>query len=71
MRITVEETGELLFEDPSAPFDRDSGEVLIACQRHFAGMPPNIVAEVRMRDALGAEQVARYLIPHVYQRAEP
>lgn len=71
MRIIVEETGDLLFEDPSAPFDRDSGEVLIACQRHFAGMPPNIVAEVRMRDALGAEQVARYPIPHLYQRAEP
>lgn len=67
MRITVEETGALLHEAPSVPFDRDSGEVLIACQRHFASLPPNIVAEVRMHDASGAERVARYPIPHIYR----
>ena len=70
MRITVEETGALLHEAPSPPFDRDSGEILIACQRHFASMPPNIVAKVRMRDAAGAERVARYPIPHIYASSE-
>jgi hypothetical protein len=28
-------------------------------------LPPNIVAEVRMHDASGAERVARYPIPHI------
>jgi hypothetical protein len=65
--ITVEETGDVLIAEASAPFDRDSGEVLIACQRHFAAFPPNVVVEVRARDATGSERVARYPIPHIYE----
>lgn len=66
--VTVEETGQVLVDEPSMPFDRDSGEVLIACQRHFVAFPPNIVAEVRVRDATGATRTARYPIPHVFER---
>jgi hypothetical protein len=69
LRLTVEETGDLLIEEPNAPFDRDSGEVLIACQRHFASYPPNIVVEVSAHDASGGARVARYLLPHLYQHA--
>ena len=65
MRVSVEETGDVLLDEPSAPFDRNSGEVLVACQRHFASFPPNIVVEVRTHRG-GAEQVARYPIPHVF-----
>jgi hypothetical protein len=65
--ITVEETGDVLLAEPSVPFDRGSGEVLIACQPHFAALPPNIVAEVRARDATGAERLVRYPIPHVFE----
>ena len=65
--ISVEETGAVLLDQPNLPFDRDSGEILIACQPHFAGFPPNIVASVRARDASGAERVARYPIPHVFE----
>ncbi len=65
--ITVEETGAVLLAVPSVPFDRDSGEVLVACQRHFAAFPPNIVAEVRAHGAAGAVVVARYPIPHVFE----
>jgi hypothetical protein len=65
--IKVEETGDVLVYEPSVPFDRDSGEVLIACQRHFAAFPPNVVIEVCARDASGAERLARYPIPHVYE----
>ena len=65
--VTVEETGDVLLAEPSVPFDRDSGELLILCQPHFAAFPPNIVAEVRTRDAAGTERVVRYPIPHVYE----
>ncbi|MDB5215304.1 MAG: hypothetical protein JWO86_3231 [Myxococcaceae bacterium] len=68
VRVSVESTGAVLLVEPHAPFDRDSGEVLIACQRHFAAMPPDIVIEVRAHDAAGIESIARYPIPHVYQR---
>jgi hypothetical protein len=69
--ITVEETGDVLLAEPSVPFDRGSGEVLVACQPHFAALPPNIVAEVRARDASGAERIARYTIPHVFEPRTP
>ena len=72
MKISVEETGDVLVDEQNAPFDRDSGELLIACQRHFAAFPPNVVAEVWTYAASGAESVARYPIPHVFEpRAEP
>jgi hypothetical protein len=65
--ITVEETGELLLAEPTVPFDRDSGEVLIACQPHFAGYPPNVIAEVRTSDASGSQRTVRYPLPHIFE----
>ena len=65
--VSVEETGDVLIDEPSVPFDRDSGEVIVVCQRHFAEMPPNIVAEVRTREANGPERVARFVIPHIFE----
>lgn len=65
--VRVEETGEVLADDPNAPFDRDAGEVIIACQRHYAAYPRNIVFEVRARGPSGSEQVAAYAIPHVFE----
>lgn len=67
--LRVEETGEVILDDPRAPFERDTGEVLLACQRHFAAFPPNVVAEVRARDPSGAEHVATYVIPHTFESA--
>lgn len=67
MKVSDEDTGNVLLEEPSVPFDAGSGEVLVACQRHFAAFPPNIVVEVRTHTASGAERVARYPIPHVFQ----
>jgi anti-sigma factor RsiW len=68
VRIIDEQTGELLAEFPSAPFDRTTGDVLVACQRHFAAFPPNIVIEVRARHLAGAEQTASYAIPHRFEQ---
>jgi hypothetical protein len=67
--LSVEETGEVIMDDPRAPFEPKTGEVLIACQRDYAVFPPNLVAEVRARDASGREQVARYAIPHLFDSA--
>lgn len=64
--VGVESTGEVMMEVPDAPFDVHEG-VLIACQRHFATMPPDVVFEVRATAASGAEQRAVYTLPHVFE----
>jgi anti-sigma factor RsiW len=64
--VSIEETGMVVRDDPNAPFDRAAGEVLVACQRHFASLPPNIVFEVRARGPLGEEPAARYIVPHTF-----
>jgi len=64
--VSVESTGAVLFEDPDAPFDSQEG-VLIACQRHFATLPPDTVFEVRAFEASGAERAAVYTIPHDFR----
>jgi hypothetical protein len=64
--VSVEETGDILTEVPRAPFDRDAGEVLVACQRHFAALPPNIVFEVRPSGPTGEGPAVRYAVPHTF-----
>jgi anti-sigma factor RsiW len=59
--MRAEASGEVLWVEP-APVE--AGEVLVACQRHFAALPANTVAEVRTRDAGGQESVTRYTIHH-------
>ncbi len=66
--VTDEATGAVLLDEPSVPFDRDTGEVLIACQRHFQAFPPNIVIEVCARGPAGAELIGRFAIPHVFEQ---
>jgi hypothetical protein len=65
--VRIESTGDLLVEDVNAPFDVDDG-VLIACQKHFANLPPDVLFEVTAIEASGAERTARYLIPHTFER---
>jgi hypothetical protein len=69
LTVRAEETGEILFQDPSTPFDPDAGELIIACQRHFAAFPPNIVFEVVAIAPDGTETAARYAVPHHFERA--
>jgi hypothetical protein len=64
--VSVEETGDVLFAMDRVPFDRDSGEILVACQRHFAVFPPNVVFQVQTHDRAGQTREARYAIPHLY-----
>lgn len=61
-----EDTGSLIAEVPDAPFDRARGEILVACQLHYAHMPPNTVAECEVRLANGDTQRTRYTILHLF-----
>lgn len=64
--VTVrDESGATLFFDPYAPFDRDRGQVLIACQRHFEAYgEPNILIDVHVHGE--ASTVATFIIPHLF-----
>ena len=64
--VKVEETGEIIFHTTNAPFDREAGEILIACQRHFDVFPPNVVFEVVSRDPSQQETRTVYTVPHAY-----
>lgn len=64
--IRRESTRELYAEVADAPFDPKEG-VLIACQRHFASMPADVLVEVSAFDAQGGSRQAAYSIPHVFE----
>jgi hypothetical protein len=68
VEVTVrnESGGPLIFEELFAPFDRERGEVLIACQRHFAAYPPDVVFDVRVHRPAREVELATYIIPHVF-----
>jgi hypothetical protein len=65
--VLDEESGSRLLDLPSATFEAGSGEVLIACQRHFVAFPPNIIFEIRAQEPMGAERVTRYYVPHGFE----
>jgi anti-sigma factor RsiW len=65
--VRIESTGDVVHVEPFAPFDRERGEVLIACQKHFAMFPPDVVFDVRVHAASGSmPKVSTYSIPHVF-----
>lgn len=66
-RIWVESTGAPIFDLPHAPFDRDGGAVLVACQHHFVAYPPDTVAEVTVTRPTGVAAAVRYTILHRFE----
>jgi hypothetical protein len=64
--VTAEETSQLLMTHPGVPFDPDSGEILVACQRHFGENSVTILFEVCAREASGEIHVSRFAIPHEF-----
>lgn len=64
--VRSQASGAVLFHDPLAPFDRARGEVLIACQRHFAMFPPDPVFDVEIHRPAGPPAVASFDIPHLF-----
>jgi hypothetical protein len=66
-----ERTGRVMVRQEEAPFERESGEVLVACQAHYAALPPDTVAEVRAHDAAGVETLTSYTILHRFEGYAP
>jgi hypothetical protein len=69
VRVLSEKTGEVMMESPAAPFEAASGEVLIACQRHFSDLPPDVVFEVSVIEAGVTKASATYVVPHLFEPA--
>jgi hypothetical protein len=63
--VRSESTGAIITEDHFVPFDRERGEVLIACQSHFASMPSDIVFDVSAHEPGGQVAVVSYAVPHL------
>ena len=61
----------LVHHDPFAPFDAARGEVLIACQKHFAVFPPDIVFDVDVHRGSAPPARSTYEIPHVFAISPP
>jgi anti-sigma factor RsiW len=69
--LRVESTAHVLIAIDDAVFDRNAGAVLVACQMHFASLPPDTVAEIRTLDESGVETVREYTILHRFESAPP
>jgi hypothetical protein len=69
VRVSSEETGDVMIESAAVPFEAAGGEVLIACQRHFSELPPNVVFEVSVVEAGIAKFSATYIVPHIFEPA--
>lgn len=66
--VRDQESGQVMMRGTQVPFDAVRGEVLIACQRHFAAFPPRVAFDVTaIRPGRSAEKKT-YLVPHVFER---
>jgi anti-sigma factor RsiW len=71
-RVDVEiasSTGEPRYVLENVPFDRKTGEVLIACQRHYEGMFPtgDPIFTVHAVEAGKRRAVGEYIVTHVWR----
>lgn len=64
MRVLSEGTGETMLDVAEVPFDRERGELLVACQQHFSVFPRDVLFEVSMHQRSGAVELVRYPVPH-------
>jgi hypothetical protein len=65
--LRQEGTDHVMASMENAPFDRAGNAVLLACQHHYASLPPDTVAEIRVKDRSGREHVATYTILHHFE----
>ena len=65
-KMSVESTQVVLGELDDAPFDRDSGALLVACRPHYAVFPPDTVADLRVHRKDGSSRDYRYTIMHIF-----
>lgn len=61
-------SGQLIAEIPGVPFDRGSGEVLIACQRHYEeAFPPLVRFELTAVKGNERRSVGAYAVNHLWE----
>jgi len=60
--------GTLLFAVPDVPFDRERGEVLLACQIHYRALPmgPDFVGKLSARQGAQTRVLGEYVLNHVF-----
>lgn len=66
LRVAVEQGDVPLFDLDEVPFDAGSGELLVACHRHFAALPPDVVFTVDVLDPAGHGQRLGYTVRHLF-----
>lgn len=66
LAMTVEETATPLMQLADIPFVR--GAALLACQQHYASLPPNVVVSLHATAADGRQSETRYTIRHRFER---
>lgn len=66
LRIAVEIGDIPLFAIDEVPFDAGTGELLIACHRHLAALPPDVTLTVDVHHPAGHTQRNRYTVRHVF-----
>jgi hypothetical protein len=60
--------GSLLFAVPDVPFDRERGEVLLACQIHYRALPmgPDLFAKLSARQGAETLVLGEYVLNHEF-----
>ena len=66
-RITAESTGALMAAVDAVPFDPAEGAVFVACQRHYATLPPDTVMSVAGHRPGASPVLATYTILHRFE----
>ena len=64
LTIRDERSERVLATAPDVPFNRAAGEILVACQRHYASLPPNTALEVEVRRPDGSCKQTLYTVLH-------
>lgn len=60
--------GSLAFAVPDAPFDREKGEVLLACQVHYRALPmgPHLIGKLSARQGAETRLLGEYFLDHEF-----
>ena len=64
-------SGALMFALSDVPFDRNRGEVVLACQVHYRALPgtARMQATLTTTDARGARAASAYVLDHFFEPA--
>jgi hypothetical protein len=62
------ENGDVIFAFSDVPFDRERGQVLLACQLHYRALPggPKLAIELREPADAGGRELGRYILDHQF-----